>query len=91
MIIQQGEPGLMPLHEYTCRSCGHFFEMLVRHDTVAACPACKTQDLERALSLFAVDSDGTRKANLDAGRRHNRKEQVDKAVADREMIEHHHH
>ena len=33
-------------------------------------------------------SDGTRKANLDAGRRHNRKEQIDKAVADREMIEH---
>ena len=56
----------MPLHEYTCRACGNFFEMLVRHDTVAACPSCHGQDLERALSLFAVDSDGTRKANLDA-------------------------
>jgi len=65
--------------------------MLVRHDTVAACPSCSGQDLERALSLFAVDSDGTRKANLADGRRHNRKEQIDKAVADREMIEHHHH
>lgn len=81
----------MPLYEYTCRGCGQFFELLVRHDTVLACPSCKSQDLERALSLFAVDSDASRKANLAAGRKHLRKEQVDKAVADREMIEHHHH
>ena len=32
----------MPLYEYTCKSCGHFFELLVRHDTVLACPACGT-------------------------------------------------
>lgn len=81
----------MPLYEYTCRNCAAFFELLVRHDTVPACPTCKSQDLERALSLFALDSDATRKANLAAGRRHNRKEQVERAVADREMIEHHDH
>lgn len=81
----------MPMYEYTCRGCGAFFELLVRHDTVPACPTCKSEDLERALSLFAVDSAGTRKANLEAGRRRNRKEQVERAVADREMIEHHNH
>lgn len=81
----------MPLHEYTCRGCGHFFEMLVRHDTVLVCPSCKSADIARELSLFSVDSDGTRKANLEAGRRRNRKDQVEKAVADREMVEHHHH
>lgn len=81
----------MPLYEYTCRACGHFFEMLVRHDTVPACPSCTCQDITRELSLFAVDSEGTRKANLQAGRRHNRKDQIEKAVADREMVEHHHH
>lgn len=81
----------MPLFEYTCRGCGAFFEILVRHDTVPTCPTCQSQDLEKALSLFAVDSEGTRKANLAAGRRHNRKEQVDRAVAEREMIEHHDH
>ena len=81
----------MPLYEYTCRGCGAFFEILVRHDVVAACPACKGQDLERALSLFAVNSEGTRKANLAAGRRQSRKQQIDRAVADREMIEHHDH
>lgn len=81
----------MPLYEYTCRPCGHFFELLVRPGTVPACPSCQSQDLERALSLFAVDSEGSRKANLEAGRRHARKEQVDRAVADRERIEHHDH
>jgi putative FmdB family regulatory protein len=81
----------MPLYEYTCRGCGHFFEMLVRHDTVLACPSCKSADITRELSLFSVDSEGTRKANLEAGRRHNRQDQIEKAVADREMVEHHHH
>jgi putative FmdB family regulatory protein len=81
----------MPLYEYTCRSCGHFFELLVRHDTVPTCPSCSSQELERELSLFAVDSEQTRKNNLAAGRRHNRKEQVERAVAEREMIEHHDH
>lgn len=81
----------MPLYEYTCRPCGHFFELLVRPGTVPACPSCQSQDLERALSVFAVDSEGSRKTNLEAGRRHNRKEQVDRAVADRERIAHHDH
>jgi putative FmdB family regulatory protein len=81
----------MPLYEYTCRGCGHFFETLVRPGSVPACPSCRSEDLERALSLFAVDSAGTRQANLAAGRRHARKDQVERAVAEREMIEHHHH
>jgi hypothetical protein len=43
------------------------------------------------LSLFAVSSEGTRKANLEAGKRHLKKDRIDRAVAEREMIEHHHH
>jgi putative FmdB family regulatory protein len=81
----------MPLYEYTCRGCRHTFEALVRDATVPVCPACQNPDVERLLSLFAVDSKATRQANLAAGRRHLRKEQVDKAVADREEIEHHRH
>ena len=50
----------MPLYEYTCRPCGHFFELLVRPGTVPACPSCQSQDLERALSVFAVDSEDPR-------------------------------
>ena len=81
----------MPLYEYTCLGCGHFFETLVRPGSEPACPSCHGQKLERALSLFAVDSEGTRQANLAAGRRRNKKDQVERAVAERELIEHHHH
>ena len=83
----------MPLYEYSCHACGATFEALIRPPdaTVPACPSCRSADVERLISLFAVDSDSTRKANLEAGRRHLRKEQVDKAVADREEIEHHQH
>jgi putative FmdB family regulatory protein len=83
----------VPLYEYSCHACGATFEALIRPPdaTVPACPSCRSADVERLISLFAVDSDSTRKANLEAGRRHLRKEQVDKAVADREEIEHHQH
>ncbi len=81
----------MPLYEYTCRGCGRFFEALVRPGAEPACPACLGKDLERAHSLFAVDSAGTRTANLEAGRRRNKKDQIERAVAEREEIEHHHH
>ena len=83
----------MPLYEYSCRACATIFEALLLpgRDTTPSCPACSSADVERLISSFAVNSDSTRKANLEAGRRHLRKEQVDKAVADREEIEHHQH
>jgi putative FmdB family regulatory protein len=81
----------MPLYEYECRQCGHSFEALVRGSALPACPSCQGTDLERLLSLFAVDSESTRKANLAAGRRHLAKERKDRAVAEREAIEHHDH
>lgn len=84
----------MPIYEYTCRACGTTFEAIVRdaRDSMTPpCTACRSVDVARLVSLFAVDSESTRKANLEAGRRHLRKEQLDKAVADREEIEHHQH
>ena len=81
----------MPLYEYTCRGCSHTFEALVRDSKTPVCPSCQSPDVERQVSLFAVSSETTRKANLEAGRRHLKKERVDRAVAEREEIEHHHH
>ena len=81
----------MPLYEYTCRGCSHSFEALVRDGKTPPCPECQSPDVERQPSLFAVSSESTRKANLEAGKRHLKKDRIDKAVADREMIEHHHH
>ena len=83
----------MPLYEYSCRGCATIFEALLLpgRATTPLCPSCSSADVERLVSLFAVDSDSTRKANLEAGRRHLKKEQIDKQVADREEIEHHQH
>jgi putative FmdB family regulatory protein len=44
----------MPLYEYECRRCHHQFELLVREQTVPACPSCDSQELDKQLSVFAV-------------------------------------
>jgi putative FmdB family regulatory protein len=81
----------MPLQEYKCRSCGHGFEALVRGTNQPICPSCQGTDLEKLVSLFAVDSETTRQNNLQSGRKDIRKEHRDRAIVEREAIEHHHH
>jgi putative FmdB family regulatory protein len=49
----------MPIYEYTCRACGNQFEALVRGTTTPACPDCKSEDLERLLSVPGVRSETT--------------------------------
>jgi putative FmdB family regulatory protein len=46
----------MPLFEYACRACGHHFEFLVRADRTPSCPACAGTELEKQLSVFAVNT-----------------------------------
>lgn len=46
----------MPIYEYACQECGHAFEMLVRSDTVPACPHCQSTALAKQLSVFATSS-----------------------------------
>jgi putative FmdB family regulatory protein len=47
----------MPLYDFHCRSCGNEFEGLVRtQDLPVACPSCKSADLEKLSSGFAVRS-----------------------------------
>jgi putative FmdB family regulatory protein len=50
----------MPLFDFNCRACGHEFEALVRGTATPACPECKSEDLERMMSLPVVKSDTTR-------------------------------
>jgi putative FmdB family regulatory protein len=80
----------MPLYEYECRACHHRFEALVRGSSPPSCPACQAEDLERILSLFAVNSDSTRRAALSDGRKHQKKANRDKAIADHEAAHHSH-
>jgi putative FmdB family regulatory protein len=47
----------MPLYEYECQSCHQHFELLVREQTVLACPSCQSDDIEKQLSVFAVGSE----------------------------------
>ena len=81
----------MPIYEYRCRACAHEFEALVRTGDSPACPSCSATDLERLLSLFAVDSDGTRQAARDRSMAKGIKRQQDKDVADVELYNRHHH
>ena len=44
----------MPLYEYVCRKCSKQFEALIFGTETPTCPACKSTDLERMLSVVAV-------------------------------------
>ena len=79
----------MPLYDFTCKSCGQQFEALVRTGSTPSCPTCRSEDLERVLSGFAVSSENTRALNLKAGRKHLAKDRKDKAMAQWEYEKHH--
>lgn len=81
----------MPIHEYRCRGCQAAFETLVRTGDAPTCPSCRSADLERLVSLFAVDSDGTRQSARDRSMARAVKRQQDKEVADVELYARHHH
>ncbi len=43
----------MPIYEYTCRKCGSLFEELIFGTAQPNCPECKTDDIERVMSVTA--------------------------------------
>jgi len=45
----------MPIFEYRCKDCDRPFEQIVpRYDSEATCPHCKSAQVEKQLSVFAV-------------------------------------
>jgi len=44
----------MPIFEYECKACRSSFELLVRADTLIACPSCESERVVKRLSLFAA-------------------------------------
>lgn len=79
----------MPIYEYQCRACGRRFEQLILHSTTPECPGCQGHDLERLISLFAVDSDSTRSTALKAGKQ--RRAQITREHNDAEIAYHRKH
>ena len=81
----------MPIYEYGCRSCGEQFELLMLTGTVAACPSCQGQDLERQVSGFAVNSAEISQARVKKAREANRASSniKDKMRAEAEHIRDH--
>ena len=80
----------MPIYEYECRACGHQFEAIIRVSDAAACPECQSADLERLVSLFAVDSGDTRRLANAAARRVHAATTREKAHAELEYDRKHH-
>jgi putative FmdB family regulatory protein len=80
----------MPIYDYQCRTCGHEFEGLVRpQDPPVACPSCRSADLERLLSGFAVSSAEKRAASALDSRKRKVRANRDKVVADEEYRKEH--
>lgn len=50
----------MPLFEYECVGCGNRFEQLARNEVKPACPACRSEDVTKQLSVFAVSTRGAK-------------------------------
>ncbi|MGE5098742.1 MAG: FmdB family zinc ribbon protein [Deltaproteobacteria bacterium] len=79
----------MPIYDYSCRGCGHTFEVLVRGATIPSCPECRSEDLERLLSLPAVRSESTRQQALRAAKRRDASQANERVRAQREYEAHH--
>ena len=83
----------MPIFEYRCRACAHQFEALTlpsKESAAPACPSCHSLDLEKLLSSFAVDSDGSREAARAGARKKAKATTRDKLRAQREYEDKHH-
>ena len=83
----------MPILEYSCRACGHQFEFLKLPATqgAASCPACRSEDLERLLSGFAMSTVELTKSRVKKARTQiqQSKDHKDKLIAEEEERKHH--
>jgi len=56
----------MPIFEYACQECGARFEVLMREGVTPACPKCRSQQVDKQLSAFAVGAASAKAAPMPA-------------------------
>ena len=69
----------MPIYDFACSACGHEFEALVRGSKQPACPECKSEQLERKLSMPALKTESTHARVMDYARKRDKAQAIDKA------------
>lgn len=74
----------MPIYEYICKGCDNEFELLIRHDTTAACPSCEGENIERQLSLNVIKSSGTHSLAMQAAKKRDVAQGKEQMAAQRE-------
>jgi putative FmdB family regulatory protein len=74
----------VPIFEYSCTSCRHEFETLVRTGDTPACPRCAGTELTKQLSLPAIKSESTHGLAMRAAHKRDRVQQGEKAREQRE-------
>jgi putative FmdB family regulatory protein len=80
----------VPIYEYECRSCSERFEVLVRGTSeTPTCPACKSGDLEKLLSLPSVKSEGTHARALQAAKKRDARQAYERVNTQRDYEAHH--
>jgi len=79
----------MPIYDYSCRTCRHQFEALVRQSSVPVCPECKSEDLERHFSLPAVVSESTRGLAMRSAKQRDAKQAAENNYTQREYEKNH--
>lgn len=80
----------MPIYEYVCQSCGNQFERLVLGgDPAPTCPSCRSEQLERLLSIPAVKSETTHDLAMRAARKRDRLQALDNMNEQRKYEESH--
>ncbi len=70
----------MPIYEYSCEACGQEFETLVLGKTKPECPSCRSQELERLLSLPRVHTSSTRAVSMRAAKKRDKAKGPDRVI-----------
>ena len=79
----------MPLFDFRCTACQHQFEALVRGSTAPVCAACGSDVLEKLLSLPGIKTEHTHGLAMQAAKRRDKAEGVDRMHEQRKYEQSH--